>query len=246
MLSAVTASERDDPLPRHALHDPPDVAVVRDLRQEEGERGDDQDRAAEAEQHPLREPARHCSTDRRVAEEDRIVPMRRGEASAWSSGLAGGIAGTVYGTIVVMATVTAGSTPGNRRTPGGSPSWSRDRARPLDRARVRPCSRGEPRAPPAARPGRARLRRSARAVHSRGRRGPGRGARAGGLRRSRQQTAVWLALGIGVVTLGVQGRALCDRRAAWPGGSGSDRAQRAPGACDRRPQSVLASGRTRR
>ena len=32
-----------------------------------------------------------------------------------------------------------------------------------------------------------------------------------------EQTAVWLALGIGVVTLGVQGAALCDRRASSTG-----------------------------
>ena len=72
------------------LHDPPDVAVVRDLRQEVGERGDDQDGAAEAEQHPLREPARHASAQpcrrersaRAAAEEDRIASMSQGRAEA--------------------------------------------------------------------------------------------------------------------------------------------------------------------
>jgi hypothetical protein len=121
-------------------------------------------------------------------------------------GSAGGIAGTVYGTIVVMATVTAGSN-GDE-----TDAWrlavvvvvtvlvlwtahvyayglaeSLERGRRLDRAERRDVARRELAIPSAAVAPVAALVLGAVGVLG-------------------EQTAVWLALGIGVLTLGVQGQ----------------------------------------
>ena len=120
-------------------------------------------------------------------------------------GSAGGIAGTVYGTIVVMATVTAGSS-GDE-----TDAWrlavtvtvtvlvlwiahvyahglaeSLERKRRLDREELVSVARRELAIPAAALAPVAALVLAAVGVLG-------------------EQTAVWLALGIGVVTLGVQG-----------------------------------------
>ena len=121
-------------------------------------------------------------------------------------GSAGGIAGTVYGTIVVMATVTAGSSGGE------TDAWrlavtvtvtvlvlwiahvyahgiaeSLERRRRLDRVELVSVARRELSIAAAAVVPVAVLVVAALGVLG-------------------AQTAVWLALGIGVVTLGVQGR----------------------------------------
>ena len=120
-------------------------------------------------------------------------------------GSSGGIAGTVYGTIVVMATVTAGSNGGE------TDAWrlavtvcvtvlvlwiahvyahalaeSLERRRRLDRAEFRSVARRERSIPAAAVAPVAALVLAALGVLG-------------------EQTAVWLALGIGVAILGVQG-----------------------------------------
>jgi hypothetical protein len=137
-------------------------------------------------------------------EEDRIASMSPG-VKELVFGSAGGIAGTVYGTIVVMATVTAGSSGGE------TDAWrlavtvtvtvlvlwlahvyahaiaeSLDRQRRLDRAELVSVARRELSIPAAALAPVAALVLATVGVLG-------------------VQTAVWLALGIGVVTLGVQG-----------------------------------------
>jgi hypothetical protein len=142
---------------------------------------------------------------RAAVEEDKIAPMRQGRAKRLLFGSAGGIAGTVYGTIVVMATVTAGSHGGD------TDAWrlavvvgvtvlvlwiahlyshalaeSLERSRRLDRAELGAVARRELAIPAAAVAPIAALVLAALGVLG-------------------EQTAVWLALGVGVVTLGVQG-----------------------------------------
>ena len=132
--------------------------------------------------------------------------MRDGRAKQLVFGSAGGIAGTVYGTIVVMATVTAGSN--GEQTDAWRLAvvvgvtvlvlWiahvyahgiaeSLERRRRLDRAELRDVARRELAIPAAAVAPLAALV-------------------LGGVGVLDEQTAVWLALGIGVVTLAVQGR----------------------------------------
>jgi hypothetical protein len=142
---------------------------------------------------------------RAAAKEDKIASMRRGRAKRLLFGSAGGIAGTVYGTIVVMATVTAGSHGED------TDSWrlavvvgvtvlvlwvahlyshalaeSLERRRRLDRAELGAVARRELAIPAAAVAPVAALVLAAVGV-------------------LREQTAVWLALGVGVATLAVQG-----------------------------------------
>jgi len=121
-------------------------------------------------------------------------------------GSAGGIAGTVYGTIVVMATVTAGSN--GEQTDAWRLAvvvvvtvlvlWtahvyahglaeSLERGRRLDRAELSDVARRELAIPAAALAPVAAVVLGAVGVLG-------------------EQTAVWVALGIGVLTLGVQGR----------------------------------------
>jgi hypothetical protein len=121
-------------------------------------------------------------------------------------GSPGGIAGTVYGTIVVMATVTAGSN--GDQTDAGRLAvlvvvtvlvlWaahvytdalgeSLERRRRLDRAELASVTRRELSIPLASVAPVTALVLAALGVLG-------------------DQTAVWLALGVGVLTLGVQGR----------------------------------------
>ncbi len=131
--------------------------------------------------------------------------MRQGRAKGVIFGAAGKIAGTVYGTIVVMATVTAGS------IGGPADAWrlavvvtvtvlvlwiahvyshalaeSIERSRRLDRAEFGDVARRELAIPLAAVAPVGALVLGALGVLG-------------------EQTAVWLALAFGVVTLGVQG-----------------------------------------
>ncbi len=120
-------------------------------------------------------------------------------------GSAGGIAGTVYGTIVVMATVTAGSQ--GDETDAGRLAvvvavtvlvlWfahlyshglaeSLERGRRLDRAELTAVARREAAIPAAAVAPIAALVLAAFGLLG-------------------EQTAIWLALGIGLATLGVEG-----------------------------------------
>ena len=131
--------------------------------------------------------------------------MRHDRARRVVFGSAGGIAGTVYGTIVVMATVTAGAH--GKQTDMGRLAvvvgvtalvlWaahlyahalaeSLERGRKLDRAELGDVARRELSIPAAAVAPVAALMLGAVGVLG-------------------TQTALWLALGIGVVTLGVQG-----------------------------------------
>ena len=131
--------------------------------------------------------------------------MRQGRAKRLLFGSTGGIAGTVYGTIVVMATVAAGSQGAD------TDAWrlavavavtvlvlwiahvyshalaeSIERSRRLDRAEFRDVARRELAIPLAAVAPIAVLVLAALGVLN-------------------EQTAVWLALGVGVGTLAVQG-----------------------------------------
>ncbi len=140
-----------------------------------------------------------------AAGDDRIPSMSEGRARRLFFGPASGIAGTVYGTIIVMATVTAGYQGEDTDT------WrlavvvavtvlvlwvahlyshvladSIERGRRLDRAEIVAIARREWAIPAAAGAPVAVLVLAAFGVLG-------------------EQTAVWLALGIGVVTLGVQG-----------------------------------------
>lgn len=131
--------------------------------------------------------------------------MRHGRVTQLVFGSAGGIAGTVYGTIVVMATVTAGSYGGQMDARRLSVAvvvtvlvlWiahvyahalaeSLERGRRLDGAELGSVARRELAIPVAAVAPVAALVLAALGVLG-------------------EQTAVWLALGIGVATLGVQG-----------------------------------------
>jgi hypothetical protein len=131
--------------------------------------------------------------------------MRHGRAKQVVFGSAGGIAGTVYGTIVVMATVTAGAQ--GKQTDMARLAvvvgvtvlvlWaahvyahtlaeSLERGRRLDRAELGEVARRELSIPAAAVAPVAALVLGALGVLG-------------------EQTALWLALGIGVASLGVQG-----------------------------------------
>ena len=131
--------------------------------------------------------------------------MRHDRAKHVVFGSAGGIAGTVYGTIVVMATLTAGAQ--GKQTDMARLAvvvgvtvlvlWaghvyahalgeSVERGRRLDRVELRDVARRELSIPAAAVAPVAALVLGAVGVLG-------------------TQTALWLALGIGVVTLGVQG-----------------------------------------
>ena len=131
--------------------------------------------------------------------------MREGRAKRLLFGSAGGMAGTIYGTIVVMATVTAGSqgedTDAWRLAVAAGVTvlvlWvahiyshalaeSLERRRRLDRAELGAVARRELAIPAAAVAPIAMLVLAALGV-------------------LREQTAVWLALGVGVGTLAVQG-----------------------------------------
>jgi hypothetical protein len=133
------------------------------------------------------------------------IELMQGRARRLVFGSAEGIAGTVYGTIVVMATVTAGSygeqTDAWRLAVVVSVTvlvlWtahvyshalaeSLERRRRLDRAELGSVVRRELSIPAAALAPVAALVLAALGVLG-------------------EQTAVWLALGIGVATLGVQG-----------------------------------------
>ena len=66
-LTSVAREEKCDPLPRQVLHERPDLAVVRDRREDEGERRDDDAEAEGAEPEPLkRASARSAHCDRRL------------------------------------------------------------------------------------------------------------------------------------------------------------------------------------
>ncbi len=131
--------------------------------------------------------------------------MGHGRAKRLVFGSAGGIAGTVYGTIVVMATVTAGAH--GKQTDmarlavvvgvtvlvfsaahvyADTLAESLERGRRLDRAELGDVARRELSMPAAALAPVAALVLGALGILG-------------------AQTAVWLALGIGVATLGVQG-----------------------------------------
>ena len=70
--------EQRDPLPREVLHERPDLAVVRDRRQDEGERRDDDAEAERAEPEPLkRASARSAHCDRRVCAMSVTLPRDR-------------------------------------------------------------------------------------------------------------------------------------------------------------------------
>jgi len=149
--------------------------------------------------------ARERSAGARRLEEDMIAPMRQRRVKRLLFGPAGRVAGTVYGTIVVMATITAGS-----HGPGTDPwrlaivvavtvvvLWiahvyshalaeSLQRGRRLDRAELASVTTRELAIPAAA------IAPIAALV-------------LGGLDVVREQTAVWVALGIGVATLTVEG-----------------------------------------
>lgn len=131
--------------------------------------------------------------------------MTTGRAHRLLFGSASTIAGTVYGTIVVMATVTAGhqgeATDATRLAVvvgvtvlvlwvahlyAHALAESIERGRRLDRAELGAVARREWSIPAAAAAPIAMLVLAAFGVLA-------------------EQTAVWLALGIGVVTLGVQG-----------------------------------------
>ena len=142
---------------------------------------------------------------RTATEADRIAVMGQSWAKQLVFGSPGGIAGTVYGTIVVMATVTAGSQ--GEQTDAGRLAvvvgvtvlvlWiahvyahalaeSLERRRRLDLAELGSVARRELSIPAAAVAPVAVLVLAAFGVFG-------------------AQTAVWLALGIGLATLGVQG-----------------------------------------
>jgi hypothetical protein len=131
--------------------------------------------------------------------------MRHGRVTRLVFGSAGGIAGTVYGTIIVMATVTAGSN--GEQTDvlrlsvvvlvtvlvlwtahvyAHALAESLELRRRLDRAELGSVAQRELAIPAAAVAPVAALVLAALGVLG-------------------EQTAVWLALGIGVATLGVQG-----------------------------------------
>jgi hypothetical protein len=131
--------------------------------------------------------------------------MRHGRVTRLVFGSAGGIAGTVYGTIIVMATVTAGSN--GEQTDvlrlsvvvlvtvlvlwtahvyAHALAESLELRRRLDRAELGSVAQRELAIPAAAVAPVAALVLAALGVLG-------------------EQTAVWLAPGIGVVTLGVQG-----------------------------------------
>jgi hypothetical protein len=131
--------------------------------------------------------------------------MRHGRVTRLVFGSAGGIAGTVYGTIIVMATVTAGSN--GEQTDvlrlsvvvvvtvlvlwtahvyAHALAESLELRRRLDRAELGSVAQRELAIPAAAVAPVAALVLAALGVLG-------------------EQTAVWLALGIGVTTLGVQG-----------------------------------------
>jgi hypothetical protein len=131
--------------------------------------------------------------------------MKHVRAKRLVFGSAGGIAGTVYGTVIVMATVTAGAH--GKQTETGRLAvvvgvtalvfWaahvyahtlaeSLERGRRLDRAELSDVARRELSIPAAALAPVAALVLGAIGVLG-------------------AQTALWLALGIGVATLGVQG-----------------------------------------
>jgi hypothetical protein len=131
--------------------------------------------------------------------------MRHGRAKQVVFGFAGGIAGTVYGTIVVMATVTAGSH--GKQTDmarlavvvvvtvlvlwaahvySDALAESLERGRRLDRVELTDVARHELSIPAAAVAPVAALVLGAFGVFG-------------------EQTALWLAVGIGMATLGVQG-----------------------------------------
>jgi hypothetical protein len=142
---------------------------------------------------------------RSAVEEDKIASMRQGRTKRLLFGSVAGIAGTIYGTIVVMATVTAGSLGGGTDAGrlavvvGGTVLvlWiahlyahalaeSLERRRRLDRAELGAVARRELAIPAAAVVPVAMLVLAA-------------------LGFLREQTAVWLALGVGVGMLAVQG-----------------------------------------
>ena len=131
--------------------------------------------------------------------------MNHGRTRRLVFGSSGSVAGTVYGTIVVMATVTAGSS--GEQTDAGSLAavvgvtvlvlWiahvyshalaeSLEQRRPVDRAELASVARRELAIAAAALIPVAALVLAAFGVFS-------------------ARTAVWLALGVGVTTLGVQG-----------------------------------------
>jgi hypothetical protein len=137
---------------------------------------------------------------------ERIALMRHGRAKQLVFGSTGGIAGTVYGTIVVMATITAGSQ--GKQTDAGRLAvvvvvtvlvlWiahvyahglaeSLERGRRLTAAEAASIARRELSILAAAVAPVAALVLAAFGVLE-------------------EQTALWLVLGIGVLTLGVQGR----------------------------------------
>lgn len=149
--------------------------------------------------------AHERSAGTRASAADKMTSMRRGRLKHHLFGSVGGIAATVYGTIVVMATVTAGyhgeSTDAGRLAVVVAVTvlvlWvahlyshglaeSLERGRRLDRAELGAIARREWGIPAAAGPPVAILLLAAFGVF-------------------RAQTAVWLALGVGVVTLGIQG-----------------------------------------
>jgi hypothetical protein len=142
---------------------------------------------------------------RAAVEEDRIALMRHGRVKRLIFGSPGGIAGTVYGTIVVMATVTAGAHGKQTDTArlavvvavtalvfwaahlySDALAESLERGRRLDRAELVDVTRRELSSPAAAVAPVLALVLGAVGVLG-------------------TQTALWLALGIGVATLGVQG-----------------------------------------
>ena len=132
--------------------------------------------------------------------------MRHGRAKQLVFGSAGGIAGTVYGTIVVMATVTAGAK-GERRTRDGSPWWSPS---PCSFSGWHTCTRMGSRRVWSVAGGStpAELRSVARREVSiiAAAVAPLAALVLAAVGVLDETTAVWLALGIGVLTLGVQGR----------------------------------------
>jgi hypothetical protein len=143
---------------------------------------------------------------RTTDEHDKIAPMRRSDAAKHLLfGSAAGIAGTIYGTIVVMATVAAGSEAGD--TDAGHLAgivavtvlvlWiahvyshalaeSVHAGRPLDRGELGRLAKREFAIPLAAVVPVAALTLASFGI-------------------LREQTAVWLALGVGVAALAVQG-----------------------------------------
>jgi hypothetical protein len=150
-------------------------------------------------------PERRLDRARAAVEEDRIASMRTGPAHRLLFGSTSTIAGTVYGTIVVMATVVAGyqgeDTDAWRLAVVVAVTvlvlWvahlyshaladSIERGRRLDRAELGAIARREWSIPAAAAPPIAALVLAAFGVLG-------------------EQAAVWLALGIGLATLGVQG-----------------------------------------